>query len=152
MVRVVVVLLVVQVMVMVRGKVVRVLDIRAAAVKVVHVHYVGLVVLRVVVENGRQVRDGRCLRVGLGVLEGLRERVSGQGPGRGHRQGDAGGASSLSLCSGDRAAIWFVFDGSLWGVSLAASSPSSPFALILSTLSISNRRPPCPVSASSLDP
>lgn len=78
---VVVVLLVVQVMVMVRGKVVGVLDVRAAAVNVVHVHHVRLVVLRLVVEDGGQVRDGRGLRVSVGVLERLRERVSGQGPG-----------------------------------------------------------------------
>lgn len=59
MVRVLVVLLVVQVMVMVLGEVMGVLDIRAAAVNVVHVHHVRLVVLRlVVVEDGGQVRDG----------------------------------------------------------------------------------------------
>lgn len=80
MVRVVVVLLVVQVMVMVLGKVVSVLDIRATAVNVVHVHHVRLVVLWLVVEDGGQVRDGRGLRVGVGVLECLRKRVSGQGP------------------------------------------------------------------------
>lgn len=78
---VVVVLLVVQVMVMVLGKVVSVLDIRATAVNVVHVHHVRLVVLWLVVEDGGQVRDGRCLRVRVGVLECLRKWVSGQGPG-----------------------------------------------------------------------
>lgn len=81
MVGVVVVVLVVQVMVVVWGKVVSVLDIRAAAMNVVHVHHVRLVVLRLVVEDGGQVRDGRCLRVRVGVLERLRKLVSGQGPG-----------------------------------------------------------------------
>lgn len=47
-----VVVLVVQVVVVVLGKVVSVLDIRAAAMEVVQVHHVGLVVLRLVVENG----------------------------------------------------------------------------------------------------
>lgn len=78
-----VVVLLVQVMVVVLGKVMGVLDVRAAAVEVVHVHHVRLAVLRLVVEDGGQVRDGRCLRVRVrvGVLEGLRQRVSGQGPG-----------------------------------------------------------------------
>lgn len=73
------VLLVVQVMVMVLGEVMGVLDIRAPAVRVVHVHHVRLAVRRLVVEDGGQVRDGRHLRVR--VLEGLWERVSRQGPG-----------------------------------------------------------------------
>lgn len=85
MVGVVVVVLVVQVMVVVLGKVMSVLDVRAAAVNVVHVHHVRLVVLRLVVEDGGQVREGRRLRVRVAVLERLRKRVGGQGPGRRHR-------------------------------------------------------------------
>lgn len=68
-------------MVMVLGKVVSVLDVWATAVNVVHVHHVRLVVLWLVVEDGGQVRDGRGLRVSVGVLERLRKRVGGQGPG-----------------------------------------------------------------------
>lgn len=75
MVGVVLVVLVVQLMVVVLGKVMRVLDVRPAAVDVVHVHYVRLVVLRLAVEDGGQVR------VRVGVLESLREWVGGQGPG-----------------------------------------------------------------------
>lgn len=47
-----VVVLVVQVVVVVLGEVVSVLDVRAAAVHVVHVHDVWLAVLRVVVQDG----------------------------------------------------------------------------------------------------
>lgn len=65
--------LVVQVVVVVLGEVVSMLDVRAAAVHVVHVHDVRLAVLRVVVEDGGQVGDGRRVRVG--VLEWVRERV-----------------------------------------------------------------------------
>lgn len=68
---------VVQVVVVVLGEVVRVLDVRAA-VAVVHVQDVRLAVLRVVVvEDGGEVGDGRRVRVGVGVgvLERVRERV-----------------------------------------------------------------------------
>lgn len=71
--------LVVQVVVVVLGEVVTVLDVRAAAVHVVHVHDVRLAVLRVVVEDGGQMGDGRRVRVRVlvwvGVLEWVRERV-----------------------------------------------------------------------------
>lgn len=50
--------LVVQVVVVVLGEVVSVLDVRAAAVHVVHVQDVRLAVLGVVVEDGGQVGDG----------------------------------------------------------------------------------------------
>lgn len=72
-----VMVLVVQVVVVVLGKVVSVLDVRAAAVHVVHVHDVRLAVLRVVVEDGGQVGDGRRVRVRVwvGVLEWVREWV-----------------------------------------------------------------------------
>lgn len=53
-----VVVLMVQVVVVVLGKVVSVLHVRAAAVSVVHVHHVMLGVLRVVVEDGGEVGDG----------------------------------------------------------------------------------------------
>lgn len=87
------------------------------------------------------------------MLEGLWKRVSRQGPGRRHRQGDAGGAPSLPLRRGDGAAVWFVFDGPLRGVGFAAPPASSPiFSLVLSALSIPARRPPRPVPASSLNP
>lgn len=79
--------LVVQVVVVVLGEVV--LHVRAAAVSVVHVHDVRLAVLRVVVQDGGEVGDGRRVRVLVGVgqgvrvrvLEGVREWVRGQGPG-----------------------------------------------------------------------
>lgn len=72
-----VMVLVVQVVVVVLGKVVSVLDVRAAAAHVVHVHDVRLAVLRVVVEDGGQVGDGRRVRVRVwvGVLEWVREWV-----------------------------------------------------------------------------
>lgn len=53
-----VMVLVVQVVVVVLGEVVSVLDVRAPAVHVVHVHDVRLAVLGVVVEDGGQVGDG----------------------------------------------------------------------------------------------
>lgn len=73
--------MVVQMVVVVLGEVVSVLDVRAAAVHVVHVHDVRLAVLRVVVEDGGQVGDGRRMRVRVGVLQWVRERVWGQGSG-----------------------------------------------------------------------
>lgn len=51
-------MLVVQVVVVVLGEVVSVLHVGAAAVSVVHVHDVMLAVLRVVVKDGGEVRDG----------------------------------------------------------------------------------------------
>lgn len=81
-------MLVVQVMVVVLGEVVGVLDVGAAAndaVRVVHVHEVRLAVLRVVVEDGGQVGDGRWVWVGVRVGVGVLERVRRQGAGRGHR-------------------------------------------------------------------
>lgn len=77
--------LVVQVVVVVLGKVV--LHVRAAAVSVVHVHDVWLAVLWVVVEDGGEVGDGRRVRVGVWVwvrvrvLEWVRKWMRGQGPG-----------------------------------------------------------------------
>lgn len=70
-----VMVLVVQVVVVVLGEVMSVLDVRASAVHVVHVHDVRLAVLGVVVEDGGQVGDGRRMRVGVRVLERVRERV-----------------------------------------------------------------------------
>lgn len=79
-----VLLLVVQVVVVVLGKVV--LHVWRGAATVVHVHEVRLavlgVVVLVVVQDGRQVGDGRRVGVRVGVWR--------QGAGRGHGQRDAG--------------------------------------------------------------
>lgn len=71
-----VMVLVVQVVVVVLGEVVCVLDV-GAAVAVVHVQDVRLAVLRVVVEDGGEVGDGRRVRVGvrMGVRVAVLQRV-----------------------------------------------------------------------------
>lgn len=65
----------VQVVVVVLGEVMCVLHIRTAGV--VHVHDMWLAVLRVVVEDGGKVGDGRWMRVWVRVwvLEWVRQRV-----------------------------------------------------------------------------
>lgn len=83
----------------------------------------------------------------VGVLEWMRERVRGQGAGRRHRQGDVGGAASLSLRRGDRATVGFVFDGSLRRFGFAASSASS--SLIFSAFTFHSSPPPIPLPTSS---
>lgn len=82
------------------------------------------------------------------MLEWVRERVRGQGAGRRHRQGDVGGAASLSLRRGDRAAVGFVFDGSLRRFGFAASSASSS-SLIFSAFTFHSSPPPIPLPTSS---
>lgn len=82
---------VVQVVVVVLGEVV--LHVRAGTMGVVHVHDVRLAILRVVVEDGREVGVQR-------VRQWVRQRVGRQSPGGGHGHGNGGGASCLSLRRG----------------------------------------------------
>ena len=84
-----VMVLMVQVVVVVLGKVVGMLHVRAAAVHVVHVHDMRLVVVRVAGEVGGLLEavvgdatlGGGGVGGGVGVLQWVRQRVWRQGPG-----------------------------------------------------------------------
>lgn len=149
-----VLLLVVQVVVVVLGKVV--LHVGGGTAALVHVHEVRLailgVVVLVVVQDGRQMGDGRWMWVGVGV------GVWRKGAGRGHGQRDA----RLPLRRCHRAPVGLVLDGALWRVSIAAgSAPSSHSSaavpLVLPTLTVPSAspcspRPPAPLPSGPASP
>lgn len=154
-----VLLLVVQVVVVVLGKMVlHVGRGTTAGAAMVHVHEVRLavlgVVVLVVVQNGGQVGDGRRVGVWVGMWVGVRR----QGAGRGHRHRDTG----LPLRCGHGTSVGLVLNGALWRVGLAAGSAPSTLTsatvpLVLSALTIPsasprNPRPPAPFPSGPASP